>query len=100
MKNRLGVLKKLDNLWKLVLIFILMVGVYCVCCYPLYRASKVRILNQLYEDLHDMDLVEISEDDEEILADYQKEKFETVIVDGLYIPFLIKVRTYTKIYTE
>ena len=41
----------------------------------------MRILNQLYEDLHDMDLVEISEDDEEILADYQKEKFETVIVD-------------------
>ena len=81
MKNRLGVLKKLDDLWKLVLIFTLMVGMYCICCYPLYKASKVRILNQLYEDLHDMDLAEISEDDEEILADYQKEKFETVIVD-------------------
>ena len=36
-------------------------------------------MRQLYEDIHDMDLEELSEDDEEILGDYQKEKFETVI---------------------
>ena len=47
---------------------------YSVCCYPIYTSSKARIMRQLYEDIHDMDLEELSEDDEETLGDYQKEK--------------------------
>lgn len=41
-------------------------------------------MRQLYEDIHDMDLEELSEDDEETLGDYQKEKFETVIANENY----------------
>ena len=50
----------------------------------LYTSSKARIMRQLYEDIHDMDLEELSEDDEETLGDYQKEKFETVIANENY----------------
>ena len=57
---------------------------YSVCCYPIYTSSKARIMRQLYEDIHDMDLEELSEDDEETLGDYQKEKFETVIANENY----------------
>ena len=41
-------------------------------------------MRQLYEDIHDMDLEELSEDDEETLGDYQKEKFETIIANENY----------------
>ena len=57
---------------------------YSVCCYPIYTSSKARIMRQLYEDIHDMDLEELSEDDEETLGDYQKEKFETIIANENY----------------
>ena len=50
----------------------------------IYTSSKARIMRQLYEDIHDMDLEELSEDDEETLGDYQKEKFETVIANENY----------------
>ena len=50
----------------------------------IYTSSKTRIMRQLYEDIHDMDLEELSEDDEETLGDYQKEKFETIIANENY----------------
>ena len=71
-------------LWIQIIAFALAVILYSVCCYPIYTSSKVRIMRQLYEDIHDMDLEELSEDDEETLGDYQKEKFETIIANENY----------------
>lgn len=71
-------------LWIQIIAFALAVILYSVCCYPIYTSSKARIMRQLYEDIHDMDLEELSEDDEETLGDYQKEKFETVIANENY----------------
>ena len=71
-------------LWIQIIAFALAVILYSVCCYPIYTSSKARIMRQLYEDIHDMDLGELSEDDEETLGDYQKEKFETIIANENY----------------
>ena len=71
-------------LWIQIIAFALAVILYSVCCYPIYTSSKARIMRQLYEDIHDMDLEELSEDDEEILDDYQKEKFKTIIANENY----------------
>ena len=71
-------------LWIQIIAFAVAVMLYSVCCYPIYTSSKARIMRQLYEDIHDMDLEELSEDDEETLGDYQKEKFETVIANENY----------------
>ena len=57
-------------LWIQIIAFAVAVMLYSVCCYPIYTSSKVRIMRQLYEDIHDMDLGELSEDDEETLGDY------------------------------
>ena len=66
-------------LWIQIIAFAVAVMLYSVCCYPIYTSSKARIMRQLYEDIHDMDLEELSEDDEETLGDYQKEKFVRVL---------------------
>mgnify|MGYP003222641192 CR=1 FL=1 len=71
-------------LWIQIIAFAVAVMLYSVCCYPIYTSSKARIMRQLYEDIHDMDLEELSEDDEETLGDYQKEKFETIIANENY----------------
>ena len=71
-------------LWIQIIAFAVAVMLYSVCCYPIYTSSKTRIMRQLYEDIHDMDLEELSEDDEETLGDYQKEKFETIIANENY----------------
>ena len=70
--------------WIQIIAFALAAILYSVCCYPIYTSSKARIMRQLYEDIHDMDLEELSEDDEEILDDYQKEKFKTIIANENY----------------
>ena len=71
-------------LWIQIIAFAVAVMLYSVCCYPIYTSSKARIMRQLYEDIHDMELEELSEDDEETLGDYQKEKFETIIANENY----------------
>ena len=71
-------------LWIQIIAFAVAVMLYSVCCYPIYTSSKARIMRQLYEDIHDMDLEELSEDDEETIGDYQKEKFETVSANENY----------------
>ena len=71
-------------LWIMVLGLAVAVILYSVCSYPLYTASKEKIMRQLYEDLHDMDLEALNEDDEETLGEYQKEKIDTVIVNENY----------------
>ena len=43
-------------LWIQIIAFAVAVMLYSVCCYPIYTSSKARIMRQLYEDIHDMDL--------------------------------------------
>ena len=81
MKVKSDFWKKGRELWIQVIAFAIAICVYCVCCYPLYTSLKGKIIRDLYEDLHDMDLEALNEDDLEILSEYQKEKFETVICD-------------------
>lgn len=71
-------------LWIQIIAFALAVILYCICCYPLYMSSKSRIMRQLYEELQDMDLGDLSEDDVDTLGDYQKEKIKTVIANENY----------------
>ena len=84
MKIKSELWEKGKNLWILFLAWALAVIVYCVGSYPVYTSSKTRIMHQLYEDLHDMNLAEIDEDDQDTINDYQKEKIETVIADENY----------------
>ena len=63
-------------LWIQIIAFALAVILYSVCCYPIYTSSKARIMRQLYEDIHDMDLEELSEDDEEILMIIRKKNLK------------------------
>lgn len=73
--------KKGGELWIQIIAFAIAICLYSVCCYPLYTMAKGKVMRQLYEELHDMDLEELNEDDLEILSEYQNEKFETVISD-------------------
>ena len=84
MKNKKNFWRDGKALWIQIIAFAVAVMLYSVCCYPIYTSSKTRIMRQLYEDIHDMDLEELSEDDEETLGDYQKEKFETIIANENY----------------
>ena len=63
-------------LWIQIIAFAVAVMLYSVCCYPIYTSSKARIMRQLYEDIHDMDLEELSEDDEEILMIIRKKNLK------------------------
>lgn len=73
--------KKGGELWIQIIAFAIAICLYSVCCYPLYTMAKGKVMRQLYEELHDMDLEELNEDDLEILSEYQNEKVETVISD-------------------
>ena len=68
MKVKSDFWKKGRELWIQVIAFAIAICVYCVCCYPLYTSLKGKIIRDLYEDLHDMDLEELNEDDLEILS--------------------------------
>ena len=71
MKSRSGFWEKGKASWTVVIVFAIAAILYSVCCYPLYTASKIRVMRQLYEDIQDMDLEDFSEEDEETLNDYQ-----------------------------
>ena len=47
-------------LWIQIIAFAVAVMLYSVCCYPIYTSSKARIMRQLYEDIHDMDLEDLA----------------------------------------
>ena len=81
MKIKSDFWKRGREIWIQLIAFAIAICVYCVCCYPLYTSLKGKIIRDLYEDLHDMDLEALNEDDLEILSEYQKGKFETVICD-------------------
>lgn len=65
----------------LILVFVLAVCIYAVCCYPAYAALKTRTIYQLYDELENMKLSDLDDDDIDTLNEFQKEKFEVMVTD-------------------
>ena len=65
----------------LILVFMLAVCIYAVCCYPAYAALKTRTIYQLYDELENMKLSDLDDDDIDTLNEFQKEKFEVMVTD-------------------
>ncbi len=74
----------------LILVFMLAVCIYAVCCYPAYAALKTRTIYQLYDELENMKLSDLDDDDIDTLNEFQKEKFEVMVTD----------ENFQKIYTS
>lgn len=68
----------------LIIIFLCMVGVYALGCYPVYTCMKIRVMRQFYKELQRMELSDLDEDDIETLNEYQKEKFEVMVVNEAF----------------
>ena len=65
----------------LILVFVLAVCIYAVCCYPAYAALKTRTIYPLYDELENMKLSDLDDDDIDTLNEFQKEKFEVMVTD-------------------
>lgn len=65
----------------LILVFVLAVCIYAVCCYPAYAVLKTRTIYQLYDELENMKLSDLDDDDIDTLNEFQKEKFEVMVTD-------------------
>ena len=64
--------------------FICMVGIYALGCYPTYTGMKIRVMHQFYNELQRMELSDLDEDDIETLNEFQKEKFEVMVVNEAF----------------
>lgn len=73
--------KTWNKIWYLIAALVLMISLYAVGCYPLYTGQKARIMKRLYREVQEMDLNDLDDDDLETLNEFQKEKFEVMIVD-------------------
>ena len=73
--------KTWNKIWYLTAAFVLTISLYAVGCYPLYTGQKARIMKRLYREVQEMDLNDLDDDDLETLNEFQKEKFEVMIVD-------------------
>ncbi len=62
-------------------IFVLVIVLYALGCYPIYTGMKIKIMHQLYHELQQMELSDLDDDDRETLNEFQKEKFEVMVVD-------------------
>lgn len=73
--------KTWNKIWYLTAAFVLTISLYAVGCYPLYTGQKARIMKRLYREVQEMDLNDLNDDDLETLNEFQKEKFEVMIVN-------------------
>ena len=73
--------KTWNKIWYLTAAFVLTISLYAVGCYPLYTGQKARIMKRLYREVQEMDLNDLDDDDLETLNEFQKEKFEVMIVN-------------------
>ena len=73
--------KTWNKIWYLIAAMVLMISLYAVGCYPLYTGQKTRTMKRLYREMQEMDLNDLDDDDLETLNEFQKEKFEVMIVD-------------------
>ena len=73
--------KTWNKIWYLIAALVLMICLYAVGCYPLYTEQKTRTMKRLYREMKEMDLNDLDDDDLETLNEFQKEKFEVMIVN-------------------
>lgn len=73
--------KKWNWLWYLLAAQFLVIWLYGFCCYPIYTSYKGHTMQQLYREIQDMDLADPDEDDVETMNEFQKEKYELIIVN-------------------
>ena len=73
--------KTWNKIWYLIAALVLMICLYAVGCYPLYTGQKTRTMKRLYREMKEMDLNDLDDDDLETLNEFQKEKFEVMIVN-------------------
>lgn len=66
------------------LLFVCMVGIYALGCYPTYTGMKIKVMHQLYSELQQMELADLDDDDMETLNEFQKEKFEVMVVNEAF----------------
>ena len=64
--------------------FALVIGLYALCCSPCYIGLKTRIMLQLYDELQQVELASLDDDDIENLNEFQKEKFEVMVVNDAF----------------
>ena len=65
----------------LITALVLAVCLYAVGCYPLYAGYKTKTMHRLFDELEKMELSDLDDDDIEILNEFQKDKFEIMVVD-------------------
>ena len=70
-----------NKIWYLVIALMLTVCLYAVGCYPIYTSHKGRIMQQLYHEIQEMELADLDDEDIETLNEFQKEKFDLMIVN-------------------
>lgn len=73
--------KTWNKIWYLIAVLVLTICLYAVGCYPLYTGQKTRTMKRLYREVQEMDLNDLDDDDLETLNEFQKEKFEVMIVN-------------------
>ena len=73
--------KTWNKIWYLIAALVLMICLYAVGCYPLYTGQKTRTMKRLYREMQEMDLNDLDDDELETLNEFQKEKFEVMIVN-------------------
>lgn len=72
------------QIWHLAAGFILVISLYALLCYPIYTGHKTSVMKQLYRELQQMELSDLDEDDIETLNEFQREKFEILVVNEQY----------------
>ncbi len=73
--------KTWNKIWYLIAALILTICLYAAGCYPLYTSQKTKTMKRLYREVQEMDLNDLDDDDLETLNEFQKEKFEVMIVN-------------------
>lgn len=70
----------------LAIAFVLVIVLYALGCSPCYIGLKTRILHQFYNELQQIELADLDDDDIENLNEFQKEKFEVMVVNDAFKP--------------
>ena len=68
----------------LAIAFVLVIVFYALGCSPCYIGLKTRILHQFYNELQQIELADLDDDDIENLNEFQKEKFEVLVVNDAF----------------
>ena len=70
----------------LAIAFVLVIVLYALGCSPCYIGLKTRILHQFYNELQQIEFADLDDDDIENLNEFQKEKFEVMVVNDAFKP--------------